>query len=174
MSDRHRTSAAIRRIVPGLVLALSLGFAVATPALASDETAATPLSGEETLAEQKEHWQARYRRLLRDKARLERNIASAKNNYTLAQRRNYPRGGARERYRLDAERGEQELSRVEDDIDRLLAEGRRDGALPGWFAEVEDESFDVPEPVAPAAPSARDRRDREGRNPIWFEDEDDD
>ena len=147
------------------VLFAAVVFGVAAPGVAFAED---DRQGGESAAEMKEQFQREYRNLLRNAARLERNAATARDNYMEAQRRRYPRGAAREQLLVEADEAEKELAQLEVEIDRLRTEGRRDGALPGWFYEVESESFGEPKP---ASPSETDAEDREGRNPIHFDDE---
>ena len=143
-------------IVLGLVLTVP-GNVMASNSL--DETA----SVEEVKAE----WQGRYRKLLTDAARLRRNAEAARYNYSQANQRNYPRGAARKQFLIDEENAQAELVQVEADIEKLREDGRREGALPGWFYEVEDEPLDAPQPAAPV----EDPADREGRNPLYLDTE---
>jgi len=106
--------------------------------------------------------------LLRNAALLERNARRSREYYAQAQRRNYPRGGARQRLLAQAAEAEAELRTVREEIEALRVEARREGALPGWLYEVEDEEIVVPEPAAPdGSDSSSDERDA-GRNPLYL------
>ena len=151
-------------LLSGGPAALSL-FAIQAPA------AHAQLAGEEELQNQKEYWQERYRRLRQDAARLERNAERARKAYALAQRRNYPRGGARQKLSQQIEDAETELESVRKEIEELPSEARRAGAMPGWLYEVEEEEVVIPEPAAPDAADAEEAEDRAGRNPLYLDDE---
>jgi len=153
-------------LLSGLPAALSL-FAIQAPA------AHAQLADDEVLQHEKEYWQDRYRRLRQNAARLERNAERARKAYALAQRRNYPRGGARQKLFQQIEDAETELESVRKEIEELPREARRAGALPGWLYEVEQEEVVIPEPAAPDSddPAADACA---GRNPIYCEDGDDD
>jgi hypothetical protein len=120
-------------------------------------------------------WQARYRGLLHDRVRLNSNIEKSIKNYAQAQRRNYPRGGAREQFRIDAEDARNELAATEEAIEQILVDARRAGVRPGWLYEVEDEPIEASRSAAPASTevNSKDDEDRAGRNPIYFQDDDD-
>jgi len=139
-----------------------LAMALIAPILAPVPVA----SASDALA--KQEWQDDYRKLLREKARLERNVESARVNYMRANRRNYPRGKARQQFVIDGDEAKRGLVKIEEEIEQLRDESRRAGALPGWFAEVDDE------PIGDAEPAARaddDEGDREGRNPLYADDD---
>ena len=119
----------------------------------------------------KEYWQSEYRALRLDIARLERNAKRARHNYERAQRRTYPRGDARKQYLIDEQDALDGVVRVKREIEDLKDRGRREGALPGWFYEVDDEPLTPPEPAAPDGPNAEGLEEREGRNPLYFQDD---
>lgn len=123
------------------------------------------------MQEQRTSWNERYRVLLRDRVRLEQNIVKSKNNYSLAQHRNYPRGGARQQFLIDAEDAAKELASTEEAIVELFAAAREANVPPAWLYEVEDE------PIVSAQPNASEEDeedDRAGRNPAHFADDDED
>ena len=121
---------------------------------------------EEELAAKRDHWQSRYRQLLSNRAILTDNIDRLTHDYAQAQRRNYPRGGAREALLLKAQEAEQDLESVERDIESIFVEARRADVPPGWLYEVEEE------PIERSQPAAADTSDvdREGRNPLYLDD----
>ncbi len=117
--------------------------------------------------EEKADWQGRYRRLLQRQARLRDNAAKSRENYARAQRRNYPRGGARQLFILDAEAAEAELVKVEAETEGLLEQARREALPRNWFYEVDDEGVQLP--AAKTSASADQNDSREGRNPLYFD-----
>lgn len=152
-------------------LALFLG-ATAVLLWSVPETASAQAQAqtEEEIHELRETWQNRYRALLSDRARLTRNIAAAKENYARAHRRNYPRGGARQQFLIDADSAEKELAATEREIAGIFTEARYENVPPGWLYQVEDEPIETPQP---AALDESEEQDRAGRNPIYFKDDGD-
>jgi hypothetical protein len=118
-------------------------------------------------------WQDRYRGLLQDRTRFSESIAISNKNYTQAQRRNYPRGGARQQFLLDAANAEKKLAETEEKISQVFDEARDAGVPPGWLYEVDDEPILVTRPASPNPGMAdpTDEEDREGRNPLYFQDD---
>jgi hypothetical protein len=162
-----------RRTVRSLAITTSLTiFLGATTVLLSSvpETASAQAQTEEEIQELRETWQNRYRALLSDRARLTRNIAAAKENYARAQRRNYPRGGARQQFLIDADSAEKELAATEQEIAGIFTEARHENVPSGWLYQVEDEPIET---SRPAALDESDEQDRAGRNPIYFKDDGD-
>ena len=98
-----------------------------------------------------------------------RNAATARAEYKRAQRRNYPRGEARAQYLINEAEALDELAQVEASIEKLRAEGRAAGALPGWVYEVDEEPIGRPQPAA--RDEREDPQDREGRNPLYLDSE---
>lgn len=150
------------RLLASLLLGLSL--AILSAGVFSPTSAEA--QSEEELQNQKNYWQTRYRTLLQNRELLKQNIAKSRKNYAQAQRRNYPRGGAREQYRLDADAAEKELADVEKEIAGIFVEARSAGALPRWLSEVEDEPIVLPE-SAPAASANGTPAEDDGRNPLY-------
>ena len=137
-------------------------FALALSGLAFAET-------EEELLAKRAHWQDRYRVLLKNQAILEDNIAKLRHNYAQAQRRNYPRGGAREAFREQADAQAVELDGVKQELESIFSEARAADVPPGWLFEVEEESFDPGS--LPASPESEPTLDLDGRNPLYLDDE---
>ena len=126
---------------------------------------------EETMAKRLE-WQDRYRVLLQNQAILKDNVAKLRHAYAQAQRRNYPRGGARERFLTQADEQQKQLDQVERELETIFAEARQAEIPPGWLYEVDDEELDLS--GAPAAAdlddgAEADDEDLEGRNPLYRE-----
>ena len=155
-----------RLIFAGLGLALGLTALTALVAL-HPETAAAQT--EEELQAKRDHWQERYRNLLQDRLRYSDNIEKSEKNYAQAQRRNYPRGGARDQFRIDAEDARKSLAQTEAAIESLFVEARQADVPPGWLYEIDDEEISYEQPAAPDA--SEDDEDRAGRNPLYFDDE---
>ena len=145
------------------LLAFGLPLFISDVAVAQDESA---------LAQQKAEWQDRYRTLLRNQALLRSNIEISRENYARAQRRNYPRGGARQQFIIDAENAEKELVVVKEEIAQIAVDARHAGIPPNWLYEVEDEPLTAAPPasVSDDSDEKNDEEDRAGRNPIYFED----
>lgn len=149
-----------------LALALSIGLGAT---LASAET-------EEELLAKRAHWQDRYRTLLHNQAVLTRNIEKLRGDYAQAQRRNYPRGGAREAFLEKAAEQADLLAEVERELETIFREARAQDVPPGWLYEVEDEPIDTS--TRPASPAGDGRDDDDagvdpaGRNPLYLDDDD--
>jgi len=165
----------IRAIPSTLGLAIAL-CVIGLPVLMST-TAQAQAGAEPTLEEQKTDWQGRYRSLLQNEARLHQNAQMARENYARAQRRNYPRGGAREQFLLDADDAEKELVTVKEELAQLRVAARHEAIPKNWLYEVEEEPI-TSDPPASASQNAAsdddDQADREGRNPLYFDDDDKD
>jgi hypothetical protein len=136
--------------------------AVSLPAAAETE--------EETLAK-REYWQDKYRVLLRNQAILKDNVTKLEHDYAQAQRRNYPRGGARNELILKATLQRQQLAQTEKEIASIFTEARTSDVPPGWLYEIEDEPIDTPRP---ASPDTAGEDDRAGRNPRFLDQDEDD
>lgn len=162
----------LRPILRGLsavLLMVSLGgLPLTLPSQARADEMAEDVDPE---VELRETWQRKYRNLLRDEARLRRNVAASDADYKRAQRRNYPRGEAREQIVRNGNESRRDLVRVEAAIQQLQGDARAAGVRPGWLYDVEQEDFG-PAPAAAATESDEEAdRDREGRNPIYFDDD---
>lgn len=157
-------------------LSLAFGLSLACVAGLSVPGARAQIASEAELQAQKDHWQERYRVLLREEARLELNARLSRDDYAQAQRRNYPRGGARQQLLAQAAAAEAELEKVRQEINAFRLEARRENVLPGWLFEVEDENIVIPRPAARDAsgPVESQDQDRGGRNPLYLDDEADD
>jgi len=164
----------IRTLVSTLGMAIALcviGLPILTPSAAEAQTGAQP-----TLEEQKAEWQNRYRSLLQNQARLHHNAQMARENYARAQRRNYPRGGARQQFLIDADDAEKELVTVKEEIAQIHVDARHASIPQNWLYDVEEEPITMGPPAASAtnngSADADAEEDRAGRNPLYFEDED--
>lgn len=122
------------------------------------------------LESEKEYWQTRYRTLLERADALRETIAIETELYADANRRNYRRGQKRHVHRVAVEEARAELADVQNELSTIKEEGRRAGALPGWFYEVElDRAAIARNPDLAPEPDDRD----EGRNPRFVEPPDD-
>jgi hypothetical protein len=157
-----RSNSTRRLLAACVALAFAVSLSSALPTSAEGQQA-------DALQPTKDEWQADYRRLLQDADRLRRNAQNARENYARAQRRNYPRGGARQAMLIEAEEAESGLVEVEAQIEQLRLDGRRAGALPGWFYEVDDEPPGHTQPASPAETTELSPEDREGRNPLYLD-----
>jgi len=143
-----------------LVMALAFGTIAVAPAAAQGDA----------LEQQKDSWQNEYRSMLRKAAHLEHTAEVSRENYARAQRRNYPRGGARQQFLIEADKAEKQLADLKEEIDGFLTDARRNAIPPHWRYSVEDEDITF----APAATASDDDAgdDREGRNPLYLKDDD--
>jgi hypothetical protein len=159
----------VRSLVSTLGLATALcviGLPTLMPSAAQAQTGAQP-----TEEEQKAKWQDDYRSLLQNEARLRHNGQMARENYARAQRRNYPRGGARQQFLIDADKADAELVQVKEEIAQLQTSARHESIPQSWFYEVEEEPITYGAPAASA--SNDDEDDDGGRNPLYLKDQDD-
>jgi septal ring factor EnvC (AmiA/AmiB activator) len=140
-----------------LVLATGLASLTAT---ASDE---------EALRAKRDHWQDKYRALLYDQARLKDNLAKLRHDYAQAQRRNYPRGGAREALRTQAATTEQKLAKVERKLAQIFDQARAAEVPPGWLYQVDDDPIVLSNPASKDGGSEEAAQDLGGHNPLYFD-----
>lgn len=134
----------------GLVAALC---AVPTAAVADDLA---------ELGSEKTYWQNRYRNLLAEASELRATIEVERELYADANRRNYRRGRKRSRHLEKVQKATAELITVETALATIEDDGRRAGALPGWFYEVEIEIESAKRrPAVSIGPG------EEGRNPLY-------
>lgn len=132
---------------------------------ASADPSGSVASAEE--AGPKSYWQERYRNLLRESEQLRATIETERELYADANRRNYRRGAKRHTHRIKLQEAEDKLRLVEAELATIADDGRRAGALPGWFYEVELENA-VPASASPPDPGPGDA----GRNPLYLDGED--
>src|SRR5690606_32239298 len=122
---------------------------LALAAVSSAGLAASPVCAEEAEVEldaeslQKAEWQDRYRVLRNNAARMRENATKLRRAYALAQHANYPRGGARERFKQQVLETEEKAEAYEAELARFEEEARRERIPPGWIYEVEDEPVDL-------------------------------
>jgi hypothetical protein len=138
-----------RGLLVGLVL---LSFLIPVVADATDP-------GE--LRAQKLYWQTRYRDLRTRADELRATIDLARGLYASANRRNYRRGGQRHIQAEVMKAAASELEEVDAALASIEDDGRRAGALPGWFYEVERAAGEQG-PEISAGPGD------EGRNPLYL------
>ena len=128
------------RSIACLILGLSFVMPLASGANDADDEGA------------KAYWQTRYRGLHADVIRLRGDIARERELYADANRRNYRRGSKRHVHREAMMKAMEELGRVEAELATIEEDGRREGALPGWFYEIDIELEDAgDQPNVPAA-----------------------
>lgn len=145
------------RLLQIAMAVLITSAAISLPAEAQSE--------EETLAK-REYWQDKYRVLLRNQAILKDNVTKLEHDYAQAQRRNYPRGGARNELLMKAIGQRQQLAQTEKEIASIFTEARKADVPPGWLYEIEDEPIDT---RRPALPDTSGEDDRAGRNPRFHD-----
>ena len=175
MTEQRRTPRRTRSAATWL-LALALAPAAAIPFVSTG--AAAQSEEEEAESAKKTQWQERYRTLRNNSVRMRDNAIKLERAYKLSQHSNYPRGGARLRFKQQVE----DTVRAADDYEAKLAafldEARANSIPPGWIYEVEDEPVDAGTPAAVGDDEeTHDVQTPEGRNPAYYgggEDEDED
>jgi len=150
---------------PSLFRLVAVFLATAIACVAATTASA---ESEEELAAKRTLWQEKYRTLRHDKVRLQTDIATLTNAYALAQRRNYPRGGARDEIRIQAAEATKLLAETEEGLASIHDEARRAGVPAGWLYEVEEEPIELGQPASMG--DGEEAEDRAGRNPLYFED----
>ena len=159
----------------GLALVATFSLAVATAAALVAFVPGAAVAADDDPQVKRDYWQNKYRQLLQDRARFQANYESSNKNYVRAQRYNYPRGGARQQFMIDAQNAQKRLAETEEAIAEIFNEAREADVPPGWLYEVDDEPIAAPRPASPdpvASDEDRDEEmDREGRNPLYFKDE---
>jgi hypothetical protein len=136
-------------------------FLAPSPAMAATDDAETAKKAE---------WQDRYRVIRNNAVRMRDNAIKLRRAYSLAQHANYPRGGARERFKQQVLDTERQADEFEAQRASFLDEARQKQIPPGWIYEVDDE------PVDPGAPAAYDGDEPAhqvtapaGRNPAYVD-----
>jgi hypothetical protein len=178
VTESRRTGRWIR-VAASWILAIALAPALAIPLLADQASAET----EEELLAKKDLWQGRYRELRNNEARMNENAKKLRAAYAQAQHANYPRGGAREAFRLQVEKAEQDAQDYGAKLVAFRDEARQNDVPPGWLYEVDDEPIDhglpadqedasFDEDTAEETDEAEDEaEDREGRNPLYLDED---
>jgi hypothetical protein len=178
VTERRRTRRWIHVAISWIV-AIALAPALAIPLLADQASAET----EEELLAKKDLWQGRYRELRNNEARMNENAKKLRAAYAQAQHANYPRGGAREAFRLQVEKAEQDAQDYGAKLVAFRDEARQNDVPPGWLYEVDDEPIDhglpadqedasFDEDTAEETDEAEDEaEDREGRNPLYLDED---
>lgn len=146
-------------------LALPVTLALAA-CLGASTLAMLPDAAQAESEGKKAYWQDRYRNLLRRKAELRSQIETERALYAAANRRNYRRGPVRHEHLEKVREAEKELATVEAALETFVDDARRDGALPGWLYEVEEEQL-----VRTGGSDSEDVDDRGGRNPKFLSNE---
>jgi hypothetical protein len=150
---RNRTNRGI-----GRSLFIGLVFVFLLAPIASRANEAEP-------QDTKAFWQNKYQGLIARAAELRGTIRTEQELYADANRRNYRRGPKRHIHQQAVKEATLELTKVEAELKTIKEDGRRAGALPGWFNEVEMEIEDTRRrPAISAGPGI------EGRNPLHLED----
>jgi len=156
-----------------LACLLVLGATALAPSDARAQAVAPP-TPEEAEALQKAEWQDRYRTLRINAVRMRDNATTLRRNYGLAQHANYPRGGARVRFKQEVEDTERKADQFEAQLARFMDEARENQIPPGWIYEVDDEPIDRGFPAdRDGDGSGEDEFAPSGRNPVHFDSRDD-
>lgn len=169
-----------RRIRLGAIGALAIGVAstllgllAAAPSAAKtppDVAAVAKMNADDAELAKKADWQDRYRTLRNNSVRMRDNATKLRRAYSLSQHSNYPRGGARERFKQQVLETEQKADQYEAQLAQFVEEARQNQIPPGWIYAVDDEPVD---PGTPAAAGGDDDthsiRAPEGRNPAYYD-----
>ena len=122
----------------GWVLALAAALLVVTvPVGATDDDP------------KRQQWVQRYQDVRTKHAKLEQDLAQARIDYSRGRSSRHLRGEGKAGLLVEIARLEQELEKADQQLRDFPDEARRDGALPGWFRDLE-----APTPAA-AQPTAR-------------------
>lgn len=124
----------------GLVVGIA-GFAAGAPSPAFAETVAKDDEAMDPAAIKAE-WQARFRDLRMQEARLIQTIELATKEYADSNRRNYRRSGVRHFHRTNANEAKLQLAAVQAKIERMFDEVVAAGGSLNWLYEVDDEPID--------------------------------
>lgn len=157
----------------GLLASASIDLVPSRVAAKPPEAASPAPAAPETEADQKAQWQGRYRALRNNAVRMRENATKLRRSYGLAQHANYPRGGARERFKQQVLDTERKADQYEEELANFADEARTNGIPPGWISEVDEEPIDHGIPAA-VADDEEDGDARDGRNPLYADDPDDD
>jgi len=166
MVGKNRSTNRWSRLLAVGVLAASLaaGLAVVLEALPASAAA-----DDEEVAKKAE-WQDRYRTLRNNSVRMRDNAIKLRRAYSLSQHSNYPRGGARVRFKQQVVDTEHKADDYEAQMAAFLDEARQNQIPPGWIYEVDEEPID---PGSPAAAGGEEPTHRvaapDGRNPALVE-----
>ncbi|MFO0687529.1 MAG: hypothetical protein U0900_02365 [Myxococcota bacterium] len=160
-----QTSSRWGRLLAAATLAIALTSVSAAFLLAASPAMAA--ADDEDVAKKAE-WQDRYRVLRNNAVRMRDNAIKLRRAYSLSQHSNYPRGGARERFKQQVLDTERKATDYERQMASFLDEARQNQVPPGWIYEVDEEPIDPGSPAAvgtdepahaPGAPA--------GRNPAY-------
>ena len=179
MNETRRTIRRIRLTATGaLAIGLAsilLGILAAVPSAAAGKTdaAAAQASADEAEGAKKVEWQDRYRVLRNNSVRMRDNATKLRRAYSLSQHSNYPRGGARERFKQQVLDTEKKADQFEAQLAQFTEEARQNQIPPGWIYAVDDEPVD---PGTPAAAGGDDDTHSinapDGRNPAYYKQSD--
>lgn len=166
--NRSRTMRSTVRHCATATLAFALAAGFGAGLLAAPTATAGATSAEDG---RKAEWQDRYRTIRNNAVRMRDNATKLQRAYKLSQHSNYPRGGARTRFKQQVEESLQKADDYEAQQQRFLDEARANQIPPGWIYEVDEEPVD---PGAPASAMANGEATHakpapEGRNPAFYE-----
>jgi hypothetical protein len=126
-------------------------------------------SADDEEAAKKAEWQDRYRALRNNAVRMRDNATKLRRAYGVSQHSNYPRGGARERFKQQVLDTERKADDYESQLAGFMDEARQNQIPPGWIYEVDDEPVD---PGTPAALGDDEPTHKvgapDGRNPAYY------
>lgn len=153
-----------------LLAAATLALALASGLTVLFEPATAVAAADDEEVAKKTEWQDRYRTIRNNAVRMRDNAIKLHRAYSLSQHSNYPRGGARVRFKQQVDDTEHKASEYEAQLAAFLDEARQNQIPPGWIYEVDEEPVD---PGMPAAAGGDEPTHRvaapEGRNPAYVD-----
>lgn len=163
--NRHANR--LRRQIAAATLAITLASVVSVFLLAAPSAIAA--ADDEEVAKKNE-WQDRYRVLRNNAVRMRDNAVKLRRAYSLSQHSNYPRGGARVRFKQQVVDTEKKADDYEAQMASFLEEARQSQIPPGWIYEVDEEPIDPGSPAAVGEDVPTHRAGAaEGRNPAYVD-----
>ncbi|MBK7947622.1 MAG: hypothetical protein IPK00_02500 [Deltaproteobacteria bacterium] len=164
---RNRKSNRMRGLIAAATLAVTLASVASVFLLAAPS--ATAAADDEEVAKKTE-WQDRYRVLRNNAVRMRDNAIKLHRAYSLSQHSNYPRGGARVRFKQQVLDTEKKADDYEAQMASFLEEARQSQIPPGWIYEVDEEPIDPGSPAAVGEDEPTHRAGApEGRNPAYVD-----
>ena len=112
---------------------------------------AAPASLAEEDDGKRQEWTRRHQELKAKHAGLGQDLAQARIEYSRGRSNRHPRGEGKAALIAEIARLEEEFARVDQEFQDFPEKARRQGALPGWFRDLDEPT---PPAARPAAPSA--------------------
>jgi hypothetical protein len=97
---------------------------------------------------ERQQWVQRYQELQSKHARLGKDLEQARSDYSRGRSSRHPRGEGKAALIGEIQRLEGEFEKVDRQLQDFPEEARRQGALPGWFRDVEAPTHAGAQPAA--------------------------